>query len=158
MNGTTLTRDDVVEHVLRDRIVAEARTWLRTPHHHAARVKGAGVDCGLLLAEVYHAAGLTPDVVPEPYVHDWHLHRAEEKYLGIVERFAHRITTPALPGDILLFRFGRCISHGAIVVTYPQIIHAHLGQGVVLDDVETNVELRDRLVGVWSLWPRAIDG
>ena len=31
---------------LANEAVAEAMTWLGTPHHHQGRVKGVGVDCG----------------------------------------------------------------------------------------------------------------
>src|SRR5262249_43477037 len=41
-------------------VVAEAESWIGTPFHHAARVKGAGVDCLMLLAEVYERAGIVP--------------------------------------------------------------------------------------------------
>ena len=41
-------------------VVAEAATWLRTPYHHMGRVKNAGTDCLMLLAEVYEAAGVIP--------------------------------------------------------------------------------------------------
>ena len=36
----------------RQRVVAEAETWLRTPYHHMGRIKGGGIDCPTLLAEV----------------------------------------------------------------------------------------------------------
>jgi cell wall-associated NlpC family hydrolase len=37
-------------------------------------------------------------------------------------------------GDVALFRFGRCFSHGAIIVDWPTVIHAwHVG-GVILTD------------------------
>ncbi|MDO6044547.1 hypothetical protein Q4P48_08410 [Neisseria gonorrhoeae] len=45
---------------LRARIVEEARSWLGTPYHHHAMVKGAGVDCAMLLVAVYGAVGLLP--------------------------------------------------------------------------------------------------
>jgi cell wall-associated NlpC family hydrolase len=37
---------------LRAAVVREAESWIGTPFHHAARVKGAGIDCLMLLAEV----------------------------------------------------------------------------------------------------------
>ncbi|HYL49488.1 MAG TPA: hypothetical protein VET84_09005 [Stellaceae bacterium] len=43
-------------------------------------------------------------------------------------------TRPILPGDIALWRFGRCFSHGAIVIEWPVVIHAYLGRGCVLED------------------------
>jgi cell wall-associated NlpC family hydrolase len=65
-------------------VVAEARAWLRTPYHHMGRVKGAGVDCATLLAEIYARAGVVPAVAIPFYPPDWHLHRDAERYLGFV--------------------------------------------------------------------------
>lgn len=139
----------------RSAVVQEAESWLGTPYHHAARVKGAGTDCAMLLAEVYEAAGVTPRVEPEAYPHDWHIHRNEERYLQHVETFARRIEGAPRPGDIALFRVGRCISHGAIVISWPLAIHAYVTPGeVVLEDMEANLDLRERLVGFWSPWEK----
>jgi cell wall-associated NlpC family hydrolase len=33
-------------------VVAEARTWIKTPWRHMADIKGAGVDCAMLLVRV----------------------------------------------------------------------------------------------------------
>jgi cell wall-associated NlpC family hydrolase len=38
------------------------------------------------------------------------------------------------PGDVALFRFGRCFSHGAIVVDWPVVIHAWHKGGVLMTD------------------------
>ena len=66
--------------LLRAAAVKEAKTWIGTPFHHAARVKGAGVDCLMLLAEVYERAGVTAGRIKPPfYVPDWHLHRDAER-------------------------------------------------------------------------------
>ena len=139
----------------RRRAVDEAISWVGTPYHHQGRVKGGGVDCGQFLALVFEGAGITPEIVPEDYPHDWHLHRSEERYLGIVETYAHRIEGPPLPGDIVLYRWGRCISHGAIVVDWPVVVHSYVGQGVVLDDAVANQALASRQVGYWSVWGEA---
>ena len=137
----------------RARVVQEALSWCGTAYHHHARIKGAGVDCGMLLAEVYHAAGMMPYLDPGPYVADWHHHRSEERYLAQVERAAHRIAGPPQPGDIALYRWGRCISHGAIIVAWPQVVHAYTKAGsVVLDDAVANKDLESRFVGFWSCW------
>ena len=138
--------------IARAQVVSEAMLWLGTPYHGMGRIKGAGVDCGTLLAEVFERAGVIPHVEPEPYPQDWHMHRNEERYLGYVETFAHRIEGPPLPGDIALYKIGRCISHGAIVVKWPQIIHSYIGLGVVLDDAEGNATLVKHFVGFWSMW------
>jgi cell wall-associated NlpC family hydrolase len=140
------------EGLARGAVVREALKWIGTPYHHEARVMGAGVDCGMLLAEVYEGSAVTPHIVPDSYPHDWHMHRSEERYLAVVERFAHKIDTPPLPGDIALFRYGRCISHGGIVVEWPTIIHSYVSKGVLVENVEQNADLADRLAGFWSVW------
>src|SRR5581483_6420447 len=116
----------------RHAVVKEAESWIGTPFHHAARVKGrnGGVDCLMLLAEVYERAGLTPPIAPPFYVPDWHLHRDAERYLDGLLAYAAEIDAPE-PGDIALFRFGRTFSHGAIVTQWPHVVHAYWAVGVV---------------------------
>lgn len=143
---------DGLEGEARMKVVLEAFSWIGTPYHHKGRIKQVGVDCGQILAAVYEAAGVIPDPqVPEDYPPDWHLHRGEERYLATVEQYARKVEVPK-PGDIALFRFGRCMSHGGIVIKWPWIIHSHLGIGVVMDDAELNQELSSRFMGFWSPW------
>ncbi|MDE2166546.1 MAG: hydrolase [Alphaproteobacteria bacterium] len=100
------------------------RTWLRTPYHHRGRVKGAGADCAMLLAKVYAEADLVPVLAIPHYPPDWHLHRDAERYLGVLLDHVVEIAGPPTPVDIALWRFGRCFSHGAIVVDWPVVLHA----------------------------------
>ena len=75
----------------RNRVVAEARKWILTPYHNGADVRGAGVDCGMLIVRVFVDLGLVPPFDPRPYDPDWMLHRDDEKYL----RFFTKVTTTA---------------------------------------------------------------
>lgn len=120
----------------RQSVVTAALGWLGTPYRHMGRVKGpsGGVDCATLLAEVYAEAGVVDRVKIEPYPPDWHLHRSEERYVEIVSQYAREIEGPPGPGDIVLWRFGRCFSHGAIVIAWPAIVHAYLGAACVTED------------------------
>ena len=118
----------------RQRVVAEAKTWLRTPYHHMGRIKGGGTDCLMLLAEVYEAAGVIPHVDVPFYPPDWNLHRDAERYIQGLMRYAHEIGGPPQGGDVAVFRFGRCFAHGAIVVSWPRLIHAWCDAGVVFAD------------------------
>jgi cell wall-associated NlpC family hydrolase len=135
--------------------VAEARKWLeaKTPYRHQADIIGLGTDCAMILVRVYQSAGLLPlDIDPRPYPTDWHLHRSEERYLGWVERFADPVESPQ-PGDVALFKFGRCLSHGGIVdAVSPEItmIHADLVAGVERTEVR---RWADRLAGFWRMKP-----
>lgn len=131
-------------------VVAAARGWLQTPFHHGACVRGVGVDCLQLLIGVYGGLGLIPAIDPGPYPWDWHMHKDEERYLNGVAQVAVQTSDP-LPGDIALFKFGKCVSHAAIVLDWPTVIHAYFGQGVVETDAEHGAELAGRLHSFWTL-------
>jgi hypothetical protein len=76
---------------MREKIVAEARSWIGTPYHNCADIKGVGVDCGMLLVRVYCDLGLVPRFDPRPYTAQWHLHRDDERYLdGLTRRRSMR--------------------------------------------------------------------
>jgi len=130
-------------------VIAEAKTWLGTPYHLNAKVKGAGVDCGTLLIAVFSGAGLIPEVDLGTNFSDFHLHRSDEIYLGWILKFCRPVPV-AQPGDIILYKFGRIISHGALVVDYPTIIHAP-AQGVMWGDA-TDEPMIKRQAGIFSLW------
>lgn len=116
----------------RARIVAVARSWLATPYHDCACVKGHGVDCAYLVKAIMEEAGLEPPIAVEPYSPQWFLHRSEEKYLSkVLERAVEIPEAQVLPGDVVLYRIGRCFAHGAVVVAWPTIIHAHKQSGIV---------------------------
>jgi cell wall-associated NlpC family hydrolase len=116
---------------LRLAIVAEASEWIGTPFHHEARVKGAGVDCAMLLAEVYERAGIVSHIEIPHYPPDWHLHRDAERFLARLLEHAGEINGPPEAGDVALFKYGRVFSHGAIVVAWPRLIHANFAARAV---------------------------
>lgn len=134
-------------------VVEEAESWLGTPYHHQGRVKGAGVDCLQILIAVYGSLGLVGDVDPGNYTPDWHFHREVEKYLDGIAAHAVRLPDGAepKPGDLALFQFGRCVSHAAIVVQWPLVIHAYHRLGVVYADVN-DAELKGRFHSAWSVF------
>lgn len=118
----------------RNAVITEAMSWLRTPHHNGARVKGEGVDCGQFPIAVYSACGLMPAVDTGSYPHDFHMHRSEEWYLSIAQKYGKEIEVDRVKrGDFALYKIGRIFSHGAIVIKWPEeIIHAYTGVGVTL--------------------------
>jgi len=118
----------------RQAVIDEAITWLDTPWAHNEAVKGVGVDCGQFPLQVYLNCGLITNDGVDDYPIDWALHRDEERYLAIVERYCALVETPE-SGDLVVFKYGRTFSHGAIVLDYPHIIHALRGEkaGVIFD-------------------------
>ncbi len=134
-------------------IVAEALTWLDTPFHHQARLKGVGVDCINLLAGVFAAVGLVPDVVLPAYAPDWHMHNDEQRFLAGLSQYADPLPLgePGLPGDVVMFRYGRHAAHGAIVTAWPQVIHAWKDtERVVLTEADSG-PLAGRFAGIWRI-------
>jgi cell wall-associated NlpC family hydrolase len=117
---------------IREQVIHEARSWLKTPYHHEARVKGHGVDCLYLLYEVFLKVGVIPPIIIEHYPQDWHFHRDDEKYLKGVLNLAKEIKIPQM-GDVVLFKFGRCFSHGGLVVKWPVIIHSFYYADMVIE-------------------------
>ena len=107
-----------------DKIIEEAKSWLCTPYHHEGNVKGAGVDCAMILIEVYSAVGAVERFDPRPYPMQWMLHRSEERYLEWVKKYADEVSEPQA-GDMVLVRFGRTMSHSAIVIEGTKVIHAY---------------------------------
>lgn len=135
-------------------VVAEALTWVGTPFHHGQRVKGAGADCGQFPLAVFDAVGLIKSYHPAEYPPDFHIHSDDEMYLRHLEKFTAKVDSPR-PGDIAMFRFGRVISHAAIVVNWPEVVHAYVEARMVTpDDAEVNCELAKRFVGWWSYWAK----
>lgn len=132
--------------------IDEARGWLRTPYHHMGRVKGGGTDCLMLLAEVYETLGVVPHIDVPFYAPDWHLHRDAERYLEGLMHYAREVEGPAQQGDVAIFKFGRCFAHGAIVVSWPRLIHAWWDAGVVYGDAD-QPPLRGRPVRFFDPFP-----
>ncbi len=154
----------------RRKIVAEARKWIGTPYHDNADIRGAGVDCGMLLVRVFVDLELVAPFDPRPYPRDWMMHNGEEKYLGWVKDNCAEVETPDI-GDIAVFRFGRCYSHGGIVTasgltasgretteraTGIALVHAYaMARCVIEERLAQNGDLTRpiRKPRFFSLWP-----
>jgi cell wall-associated NlpC family hydrolase len=143
---------DAAEQALREKVVELARSFLSVPYRHQGRNTG-GMDCVGMLLECFERAGAMPHQELEYYPPDWAMHREEERYLKQLEQFAHRVERAALPGDIAMYRFGRCISHGALVVEWPMVIHAYAPERKVAWGDASKGALPSRFAGIWSFWP-----
>jgi len=147
----------VSEQEQRQRVVAVAKTYLGTPYHSHARVKGAGVDCLTLLSCVWEESGLIPRVKLPHYSEDYFKHKGGELYLKGLLDYTVEIETPPEPGDIVLWKFGRCFSHGAIVIDWPHIIHAQINRHVTIESAEAAQGLKfigENVPGKGGLRPR----
>lgn len=120
-----------------DKIAQASLGWLGTPHINMARVKGRGVDCGMLLiASLEDSGAVARGSIPiKPYSNEWHLHHSDEWFLHYVQTYCDKVETME-PGDFLLYQFGRCISHGGVYIGHGQICHAVIDKGVILSDLD----------------------
>jgi cell wall-associated NlpC family hydrolase len=155
-----------IEAAQRAAVVAEARSWIGTPYHNCADIKGAGVDCGMLLVRVFVDTGLCDPFEPRPYPADWHLHRSEERYLGFVFDRCAELDVAAgetpQPGDVIVFLYGRCYSHGGIITRgHPlTFVHAYWPARLVLEEeLRRNQPLSvpARAPRIFSYWKRRAD-
>lgn len=151
-----MTEDESAQ---RAAIVAEARGWLGTPYHNCADIRGVGVDCGMLLVRVFVDAGLCPPFDPRPYPIDWHLHRSDERYLGFVFDRSAQVAEPQA-GDVMVFRYGRCYSHGGLVTKADPltIVHAyHPAHRVLEEEIGHNTILCEprRQPRFFSFWAKS---
>ena len=136
---------------LRARVVAEALAWVGTRFRHAQCVKGRGVDCAMSLIAWFSSQGVIEWFDPRPYPATWFLHRSEERFLSILERYADplRPGENPLPADIAMYRYGLCVAHGALVLDDDFIVHACA--------IARKVERRERsavtyaLAGYWRV-------
>ena len=163
----------------RERFIAEAKTWLLTPFRDQGNVKGPNgcVDCAMLLVASAQAAGLLdPAYDPRPYPPQFHLHRGEELFLDQIDAIiamrgrGREVHRAPIPGDVIVYRVGRCFSHGGIVIEAPrssseaiahkelQLLHAYYKTGHVAISGLNEVELatlpdgKPRPFKLFDLW------
>ena len=141
----------MVEEEARSAIVSEALTWVGTPYHSNAMVKKGGTDCVMLLVAVYQKLGLIPsDVDPRPYPPEWHIHQRDDLYMKGIVKYSHEVRGPPerapKPGDLVMFQVGRLFAHGAIIIAWPNVVHARSGNMVQLEDISKNT------IGKRALW------
>jgi NlpC/P60 family putative phage cell wall peptidase len=127
----------------RDQIIEAARSWIGTPWHHQARLKGVGVDCVGLIVGVCQEMGIS--------VQDTTDYRRFPDGVTLAKELERQLvkTAEPLPGDVLLFRVTRLPQHVAFCSPLG-MIHAHQGSKNV---VETAISpaWRTRLIGIYSL-------
>lgn len=109
------------------KIIAEARSWIGTPYHHQASVKGAGCDCLGLVRGVWRGIyGPEPEEAP-PYTRDWAETRGRETLAEAGARYLRPIRLADIqPGDVLLFALHENVpaKHCAILTAPERMVHS----------------------------------
>lgn len=103
-------------------LVAQARTWLGTPFHHQARLKGKGCDCLGLIVGVVDELGLKDRNGMKLAAYDEVTYSKEpdgayliQKLTGLLEEVP---IAEARAGDLALFKVRENPQHLAILTDY----------------------------------------
>lgn len=136
-------------------VVAQARSWINTPYHHQARLRGVGADCAGLIIGVARELHL---VAPEFDVTGYARTPDGISMLAECDRFMTRIPRDSIrPGNGIVLRFERDPQHMAIVADYLHgglsMIHAlgtSDGKGKVIEQ-RISDEILNRLVQAYAL-------
>lgn len=135
-----------------DEIVAEARSWLGTPWHHQASVRGVGCDCAGLVRGVGNALGLMdcrPDGPGGDLFAGYGRKPEPRRMLRTLDYFMDRRPAGVIePGDVLLMRFNRDPQHLAILTGEGTIVHALASAGGAVEH-RLSPEWRARVVAAW---------
>jgi NlpC/P60 family putative phage cell wall peptidase len=115
-------------------VIAIARSWLGTPYHDQASLRGVGCDClGLARGVWREVAGTEPFPIP-PYSRDW----GETGPCEVLAEGARRMmpeiaVSEAGPGALVLFRMmPRAIAKHVGILTGPgTFLHAYERLGVI---------------------------
>ena len=145
----TYTFATVAEAKGRLAFVTEALSWIGTPFVNHADIKGPGgaVDCAMLLTRCAVDTGLVAPFDPRPYATHWHVHRDEERFIDfLTDRLgAHEIEHPRI-GDIAVFKFHRTFSHGTVIVSSGEMVHAWDGYRMVCRTRRDEAQFADEMI------------
>lgn len=120
---------------LRERVLAEAKSWLGTPYRHQAGRKGVGCDCLGLVRGVWKGVYGTGTPDPGPYGADWLAGGGSDPMIEAATRLCGPgfALSAARPGDLLVFRWRPDLParHIGVLSHNGRFIHAYSGTGAV---------------------------
>ena len=114
-------------------LVTLARSWIGTPYHNMAAVKGRGVDCiGLIRGLWIEIHGTVPEV--PHYTPRWSArNKGEETLLEAARQYLTEESADTRgPGVVLAFRIHPkgIAQHCGIMTSMTEMVHSHSGRGV----------------------------
>jgi cell wall-associated NlpC family hydrolase len=133
----------------KEEFVEEVRSWIDTPFHHGARVKGAGCDCVGLVVGACNNLGLpVTDLRAYP----------KQPIDGLFEKYVDSQTIEVQPddiqlGDLLKFRFKDEQQHLAVVTQIEPCVRITHSFSAPKKCVETDYDeiWQKRLAGIRRL-------
>ncbi len=135
----------------REVIIAEALSWIGTPYHHQASLKGVGADCLGLVRGVWRGVNGYDAEVPPAYSRDWAEAAGEETLLAAAGRHMRPIDIADMqPGDVLIFRFRASLPAKHVGVLTGALTFVHAMEGGAACDVALSSWWRRRIAGAFA--------
>lgn len=135
--------------------LAAARTWVGTPFHWEASLKGVGADCRGLLTGAARECGFPEAVELEANLVGYSRRINEGALMAGLDRLFDRQPSDiglARPGDVLAFRIKRKVQHlGIYGGGNPghSMVHAYIGEPNHVLEMPLGKFWLGRLAGVW---------
>lgn len=133
-----------------------ALTFIGTPHINGGNVKGAGLDCCTLPAQMLKEAADVDIDIEFGYSGDWFCAKeCKEILLPYLEKHFYKVDELE-PGDLISYRWGRAeYAHLAVYLGDDTLVHCSADVGVEITDI-MNPYLydgrgRSRVTGYWRL-------
>lgn len=107
-----------------------AKQWIGVKYIHRGFTR-KGCDCSGFIVGIIKEMGFLKRFTMPIYSIDWNLHKPSTNYLvEYLKRFC--VKTEGIPqiGDLVVFKFGKHISHIGILVADKTFIHCYQGVGV----------------------------
>lgn len=145
------TRSPALRTVTRSELVRVARTWLGTPYHHQASVRGVGADCLGLLRGVWRDVYGAEAEQPPPYTRDWAEAKRREDLIEGASRHLQPVAIEQVaPGDVLLFRMRTeaPAKHVGLLASETTFIHA--AEGAPACEVRLQAWWRRRIAAAFA--------
>lgn len=133
-------------------VIAEARSWLKTPYQHQAMLKGVGVDCVGLVVAVGLATGVL-DITPQQIARYAGYGRLPNpRKMGEYMRKHLIPVTDPQPGDIMWIQWRHDLPMHLAIITNAGMIHAFSDPKEVVEH-RINQQWRNRVNSYWR-YPR----
>lgn len=121
-------------------IIEQARTWIGTPYHHQARLKGVGCDCLGLVVGVASELRLTDDAGKLLSSFDQTNYSTQpdgQLLTGKLQALLNEIPiSQKAPGDLALFKIDGNPQHMGLLSDYEDglgVIHSYVSSGKVVE-------------------------
>ena len=140
----------------KERLNAIAKSFLGTPHVNGGNIKGAGLDCCTLPAQIFQELDHKAFEILFGYSGDWYCKKdCDELLLPYLEKYCDRVDE-LQPGDVISYRWARAqYAHLAVYLGDNKLVHCQARVGVEITDVWNpyfyDAKGNSRVTGYWRL-------